>query len=652
MIGFAAMLLLVTLPANALGLYRSASETRTAVEVVGNAALQDILDAKQADSLPSSVVSLQHASSRFREADAMLSESNALALGLAAVVPQQYRAARALLEVGDKTSTAGRILASGFEKVFRDPSRRIDERLDVLATYANSALPLLTEAAQAAATVDPNQLPSEKRQTFVTLAAHLESGAQAVREFAGMAELLSVFAGKNETRKYLIVFQNNTELRPSGGFMGSVAEITIDRGDIKNFFVPPGGTYDIKGQLLAHVVAPKPLQLINPHWQFQDANWFADFPTTAKKIRWFWSKAGQPTLDGVIAVNATFVQRLFEVTGPIEMSEYGKVIDQKNFLSETQKAVELEYDRSENTPKKFVGDLSKRLLERMKTFTPDDWLKVAGFLSDGLQTKEIQVSLSNADEQSSVERYGWAGRVKDTAGDRLSLIEANIAGQKTDGVIDEDVQFTAEIQDDGSIIDTVTLTRKHNGQKGELFRGVRNVSYLRAYVPKGSQLLSAEGFQAPSSSLFKKPDDDYVLDGDDVTHDEAVERFSDQVDVMEENGQVVFGGWMQLDPGMSQTIRYRYRLPFIVQDMLTRLETVPGDQTSARAAYFLLLTSQSGRPRSLTASFKVSPAWRIRWQRGTNDAATQGAYSGVFAGEWNQDRVIAGLLSSAQAAQE
>ena len=150
--------------------------------------------------------------------------------------------------------------------------------------------------------------------------------------------------------------------------MGSVAEVSFDRGSVKSIKVPPGGTYDIKGQLLAHVISPDPLHLINPHWQFQDSNWFPDFPTSARKMLWFWSKSGQPTQNGVISINASLVERILEITGPIDMPEYGKVIDKSNFMLETQKAVELEYDKQANTPKKFIGDLTQEMMKRLKSF--------------------------------------------------------------------------------------------------------------------------------------------------------------------------------------------------------------------------------------------------------------------------------------------
>ncbi len=641
--GFAALSLIVTLPANAISLYRTASERKTAIEDAGSQALSAALAAKDAGSLPASEASLQLASSRFRDADAALTQSNALALGIASVLPKEYREARALLEVGDKSSEAGRLLAVAFDKIFHDPGRPIDERLDVLSAYARGVLPLLDDASKAAATISPDSLPADKRTQFTTLASQLETASQSVQQFAGMADLLSSLAGKEHLRRYLFIFQNQTELRPTGGFMGSMAEVTIDKGAIQKVVVPPGGTYDLKGQLTTHLISPAPLHLINADWQFQDANWSPDFPTSADKIRWFWSKSGGPTLDGVVALNASIVEKLLAITGPIDLPAYGKTIDSSNFMLETQTQVEIDYDHTANTPKKFVGDLMQAMLERMKTFTNDDWMKVAALVSNSLESKDIQISLTDPSEQSAIASYGWSGQMKETDGDSLALIEANIAGQKTDGVISETANLVADIQDDGSIIDTVTLTRTHHGQKGTLFSGVRNVSYLRTYVPQGSQLLDASGFAAPSSTLFKKPQDDDVPDPD-ISAIEAQTHTDHGIEATEEGSRSVFGGWLQLDPGQTQTITVRYRVPFTIQDLDAKFRTENTTETAeARAAYLVLLTSQSGKSdRELTATVHIPTGWTIAWKRGESTTDSSGL---ELQTTWDHDTVMAALLA-------
>ncbi len=638
--GFAALVLLVTLPASAAMLYRSASQGKNQATQAGVQAVGELAQAGGASSIPQSAEALRRASAGFRDADNLLGQTNALAVGLASFLPRQYRSTRALLEVGDKSSSAARLLAIGFEKVFADQNRRLDERLDVMGAYAKSAQGLLADATKAAATVDPKGLPADQQERVQALLSQLDQSQSAVRELTVLADALAKFSGRDQSRRYLLVFQNQTELRPTGGFMGSFAEVTLDRGAIKNISVPAGGTYHLKGQLLARVIPPQPLQLINQLWQFQDANWYPDFPTSARKINWFWSKSGQPTVDGIIAVNATFMEKLLKVTGPVEMPEYGKIVTSENFLLETQKAVEVEYDKEANTPKKFVGDLAAKMRERFDAFGKDDWLKVSALVAESLETKDIQLALFDPEEEALAERFGWSGRLKDSVGDSLALIEANIAGQKTDGVIEEKVRHQVVISEDGSIEDTVTLDRTHTGIKNEQFSGVRNVTYLRVYVPNGSRLVAASGFDAPDRKLFKKISLDDMPDEDVEASEAAAQITADGVSIAQESGRTVFGGWLQLDPGKSQTVTLRYRLPFTVSDILAKLDTgeVP-DVQGRRGAYLLLLTSQSGKStRQLTSTVTLPDSWKTAWVKGGEPELS-------FAGLWDRDRVMAALLT-------
>ncbi len=648
-IGFMVLVFLVTLPAQALVAYRGVTDEKDEFESQGMEAVESLRGLQTMD-LNISLQQLHQASAKFKEADRLLDESRFLAVGAAAVVPKQYRSARSLLEVGNKMSQAGQLLAMGFGKVFDDPDRGLMERLEVMRTYSLGVLPLLADAQTAAQKIDLSSIPEEQKENAKLLPDKIGQAKESIRELAIITEVLTAFLGKNESRNYLLVFQNQTELRPTGGFMGSLAEISLENGKITSVKVPKGGPYDLKGQLMARVLPPRPLQLINSLWQLQDANWFPDFYKSALKIRWFWSKSGQPTIDGVIAVNSGFMEKILEVTGPVSLPEYDKVITAENFLIETQKAVELEYDKQANTPKKFIGDLFEVLMERSKSFDTNQWLSLASAASQALETKDIQIAMFRPEEEESVEQFGWQGKLKPTSGDSLAIIGANIAGQKTDGVIKEVVDHVAEIQADGSIIDTLRLTRTHQGIKGELFKGVRNVQYLRIYVPKGSEILAAQGFDPPASDLYKNILDTDQPDSDLLAVEQTSRPAMNSVWVADEDDRTVFGGWLQLDPGQTQEIIVRYKLPFTVYDIMDRVQEIAGQspEQRTRGAYLMLLTSQSGKTRALNHEVRLVQPWQAIWNRGQSDLLTQPAAVSGWSGAWDRDQAVASLLSKSE----
>jgi hypothetical protein len=265
-----------------------------------------------------------------------------------------------------------------------------------------------------------------------------------------------------------------------------------------------------------------------------------------------------------------------------------------------------------------------------------------------LKTKDVQVWLRHEEEQAVIADLGWDGAFGEVVGDALALNEANIGGQKTDAVIQERVEHDIEIQNNGSVVDTVTLYREHGGEKDELFHGANNVAYIRVYAPLGSELLFADGFQPPPKTAYKEvlPEDPSDADVDAIEQ----QRFIDLsgVRVTEEFGRTVFGGWVQLGPGKSSKTSFRYKLPVNVFELSERLKeptisSVPSVSPSHRAAYLLSLTNQSGKPdRGLRVRVHAPAAWKTAW---SNRAwVDQGEVRTLTLSPWDRDHIVALLF--------
>lgn len=281
----------------------------------------------------------------------------------------------------------------------------------------------------------------------------------------------------------------------------------------------------------------------------------------------------------------------------------------------------------------------QKMLERVKRGDQAMYLKFLAVLGDSLETKEVQVAFADTEEEKVVEEFGWSGRLKPTSGDALAVIEANIAGQKTDRVIDESVSHEVTVQPDGSLVDTVTLSRTHNGTKGELFHGANNVAYVRLYAPQGSTLLAATGFQPPLASFYQKPLDSDPEDADLARLVTQKSGHLPDVDVTDEFGRTAFGGWVQLKPGASSQTSFTYKLPFTVYDLARQVSTDPQAATG-RGAYTLLLTSQSGKDRALDVTLRLPPGWTLSWTKGWQQASD----GWRFTGTWDRDTVLAAMI--------
>lgn len=431
--------------------------------------------------------------------------------------------------------------------------------------------------------------------------------------YAEHQELFAELLGANGPRIYLILFQNNHELRATGGFIGSYALLDVNQGKVRRFFVD--GIFNPDGQLKENIVPPKPIQKISAGWSLHDSNWFPDFPTSAEKAIFFYEKTGGPTVDGIITLTPEVLARILRLVGSVPLPEYGVTIDAENYMPIIQEEVEENYDREENNPKKILGDLTEELLRRFLSFNhPKETWELGTTLAGLLNEKHILLYSRHPEIERLIRGAGWSGEVLEASHDYLSVIHTNINGYKTDGVIRETIEHEAEIHSDGRVTDTVTITREHQGGKTayEWWNKV-NADYTRVYVPKGSKLISAEGM----TREFPEPPLDYLALGfrrdDDIVREEegTVIDESTGTRISEDAGKTVFGNWVYVSPGESVTLRYVYELPLRV--------VLDARDASPATAYSVLYQKQSGTPgAALRAKIRYPEGLHPVWQTPEN----------------------------------
>ncbi len=490
--------------------------------------------------------------------------------GLAAVLdyaplPRGIESKRALLKAGKNLSAAGIIMLEGVSNIIGAAGDlSLDETYGNMEKTIAAGIGYLEASISDLEKVDLGDVPEKDRAKFVLAKEKLPALRDALKNLTENGPLAMKILGMDASKKYLLLFENNHEIRAGGGFIGTYGLMEMDKGKIVNFFIDD--IYNPDGQLSEKIIPPRPVQRISDAWSMHDANWFADFPASAKKVASFYEKTGGPTVDGVIAATPALIIKLLEMTGPIDMEQYGKTVDADNFMEVAQYEVEINYDKELNHPKKFLADLWKEMEGKIINA---DKPKAANFLetlSGLLREKQILIYSRDGEVQKFILKNGWGGQLAETDGDFLSVVNSNLGGYKTDGVINEEIKHISEIGADGSIIDTVEITRYHLGGATPYdWWNKVNVDYLRVYVPLGSQLLEAKGH-----TWEKAWREDHPFDYSKFKTDPEVEKiektiFEDKntgTQIFEETGKTVFGNWVFASPGESATVTYKYKLPF------------------------------------------------------------------------------------------
>ncbi|PIR94324.1 hypothetical protein COT97_01755 [Candidatus Falkowbacteria bacterium CG10_big_fil_rev_8_21_14_0_10_39_11] len=619
---FSVLALITILPIKGFTYYKQLNEQKDSIISSAESAIFHLQAASQnvTDLNPDAAKgNFAEARLSFEHAEEALNNINSYVNALIKIIPstgQYLTDAKRLTEAGIISTDLGTQITELFNTFYlQENQSTLTEKITTLnQSLKTEIIPSVEALNNNLGPININIIPEDKQAMFVEKRQQLKLLEQDLKELSSFSDTLGDILGQDYKRRYLFAFQNNNEIRASGGFLGSLALVDIHHGEIINIEIPGGGSYDFQGSLVKSVTSPDPLHLINPKWELQDSNWFSDFPTSAQKIEWFYENAGGPSVDGIIAINATLLESLMGNTTPIYMPEYGKTVTADNVIVETQKSVELEYDKETNKPKQFIADLAPQLLEQLFNNDKTDLIGLVKTIKQGLATKEIQTYFNNNLHQEQFAAYGWTGEMKETNQDYLSVINSNIAGGKTDLYINQSIDHQSTIHEDGSITDTVTITREHQGNISDLFTGVRNVNYLRVYVPEGSILISADGFNPPPSELFKLPEEHFQPDQllSDKESNKRIDEASSTV-VYTQDNKTVFANWTQTDPGETTTVTLTYQLPF-------KLSYQPGNfiekllnSKNTEAHYSILYQKQSGSRSSLNSNINLPANLKPLW---------------------------------------
>jgi len=569
--GLSALIIILIAPLQAETYYQN---TKLAVgdisanSTAGFMALQDSTTALMHGDIASADRTIGDAVDRFQNAITTMQNQSKILQTLAAVVPvlgDAVKSRQQLLLAGQEIALGNAYLIHGVNESQRSVSSTLTERLTTISTYLKSALPNYEQALLNLNRVKTEALPLAYQQPFVEFKNLFTTLSRDFKNLSGLSDaLLEIFGGQG-FRRYLLVFQNPAELRPTGGFIGSFAVLDIRDGQIANLEIPPGGPYDLQGQLSENVEPPTPLLLLRPRWEFQDANWFPDFPKSAEKIMRFYRKSRSVTIDGVIAINGSVLEKLLTVIGPIYDAKRGLTLTSDNALATIQQIVESTEQRNTQKPKQIIADLAPQLLDYFKNIQPANLLALLSNLETALTQKEIQAYFVNPTAEEQIKTFGWSGNILPTNSnqDYLMVVNTNIQGQKSDARIKQNISHQAVVDADGTVMDTVIITRTHTGNASESMYGAHNVNYIRLYVPQGSELLEASGFTWPDESKFKTPLPSIKKDSD-LASSEIEINIDKQTGtrITNEFGKTAFGNWIITEPGQTTQVQFVYRLPF------------------------------------------------------------------------------------------
>ncbi|HEU5315397.1 MAG TPA: DUF4012 domain-containing protein [Chloroflexota bacterium] len=522
---------------------------------------------------------IQVASLPWRPLLAAGARAGALPQGAAEIGPLLDFAAP-LADVGDHVLAAAETVArqldipsGGVPGAGAQPiAARLTRGLDAAAGDFAALRQPLASAARARGAIDTARLSG----SFAPAARALDAYDRTLAGRPAVVELLAAapeawrwLAGEDGPRTFRVLGQNRDELRATGGFLASAAEATVQRGIVTR--VLAGNPAELDDSSRSPTEPPRPLREFMGlgSWLLQDANWWADFPTSAAQADSFW-RGGAPN-SGTLAADDGALIRLTGALGPLRLPSIPEPVTAQNLpdlIATNVYAGALTHAEGiaiQERKSAFLSELFSSLLGAALDPPADKRAPLARAVLEAFEQKELLLTLSEPRLAAALAELGWDGHLSRAEGDLLYLVENTVSYTKLARRMQTELAYDVQLDERAAVRRAQLTLRVRNAfsarevpsmypsfyfgiwwnpatRREETHLG-RYAGYYRVYVPEGTVLLGGAGWDAPL---------DYVP---------------------RESGRAAIGGYLIVDPGQTREVS---------------LDLVPPGSTSAVAGGYLL----------------------------------------------------------------
>lgn len=360
----------------------------------------------------------------------------------------------------------------------------------------------------------------------LSLHPSLERKLQLMRKFLPLGKIslnflkvLPDLLGADGQKVYLILAQNENELRPTGGFITGVGEIHVQNGRLISMTFRD--SYAVDDFSLPYPDPPEPLRRYMgiDLWVFRDSNWSPDFPTSARNAISLYRPGYPLKIDGVIAVDQEAVSRIVKAIGPLKLEGEEELITGENVIFYMRKAWAPEGGNITGEwwlkRKNFMASLAEAILKKVED-NDIDWISLARSILSLLKEKHILIYLQHPEASSILSSLGWDGSLKPTDGDFLMVVDSNLGYNKVNPRVRESISYEVDLTHDIPRA-ILTLIYTHTAPAGypcqpearydpiyEKMMDRCYWDYIRIYIPYGSKLQEATRIPIPPESLWHR----------------------------------------------------------------------------------------------------------------------------------------------------
>lgn len=419
-------------------------------------------------------------------------------------------------------------------------------------------------------------LSRDEIMRFQKIIGDMESSVSKVKY--SIIPILKWFSGETSDRRVMILFQNNAEIRGSGGFIGSYAIANFEKNTLKNIdFQTNIYKLDKQAEGKVNIDAPEEYKLLaGGKLYLRDSNYAVDGPESFEAVRKIYEMESGQRVDGIIALDTTLITGILEIIGPIYLEKYQLEVGKDNFLKDIQYEVERDYfvrdgGKEENEPKKILADMMPTFIN--KTFSAlrqsDKRQKIITLISNSVSEKHILLNSSDAQIQDKINQLNYGANVRsNNEYDYIYVHSTNIGGGKSSLNIAESITDNIYIDDFGKIEHSINQTRKHNGT-GE-WPDHDNINLVRFLLPTEANILQFNPLSGNFVPHMNKKYDKGII-----------------YKMGTEAGRKKISFWMNTSPGESSQVNINYSSPAGLSE------------SDGNLNYYLLIQKEPGTPNYL-----------------------------------------------------
>ena len=336
----------------------------------------------------------------------------------------------------------------------------------------------------------PGRWKPEVDRAIRTISEKLEIAGK----FRDLSETIPEILGLDgKRREYMVLLQNEMEIRATGGFVGSYAILSFEGGRLLSFEVKD--VYEADGQLKGHVEPPEEIKkyLGESGWFMRDANWQASFPQTSREIQWFLEKETGRKVDGVIGMDLAVAKMILGVTGEIYVPDFKEKVNKDNLYEQAEFWSETNSFPGSTQKASFLGGLGTQLFEEIKNLkTTKRWELMMGMV-EMLERNEIQLGFNHSETAEAMAEAGWDGSVYEGEcsgprcyADYLYVVESNLGINKANYFLYRNMEERVDIS--AGWIKRDLKINYENTAKSSNWPGGDYKNYLRVYLPKEAEV--------------------------------------------------------------------------------------------------------------------------------------------------------------------